>query len=194
MEDAMTVPELKEMYFSYLKDNVCGCNFSLLEGAMTVPELTEMYFSYLNDNGYRHVEKHEISNEETGVVNFSHVSFKRKNRYYWISVGDESEGGLRFSLNIAGRELETDTEKKYALHAANVVNRDEGTCNSGKAVVRAGSNSLGASVCLLLQSPEQFKDFFDRTLSNLLRLMIVFEERLSIYLSEIKERRERRGI
>jgi hypothetical protein len=161
-----------------------------MEGAMTVPELTEMYFSYLNDNGYRHVEKHEIYNEETGVVNFSHVSFRRKNRYYDISVMDSdsalgygSDGGLRFTLNIQGRVLETDAEKKYALRTANEMNWVEGSYNSGKVVVSAGPKgglySLGASVCLLLQSPEQFKDFFDRMLSNLLQLMIIFEEDLS---------------
>jgi hypothetical protein len=186
---------------------VCGCIFCLLEGAMTVPELTEMYFSYLKDNGYRHVEKSEISYEETGVVFLSHVFFKKKNRHYYISVTDSdsalgygSDGGLRFTLNIqSSRVLETDTEKKYALLAANRLNGAEGCYKSGKAIVgssgpKDGLYSLGASVCLLLQSPEQFKDFFDRALSDLLQLMITFEERLSQQLSEVKERRKKRNI
>jgi hypothetical protein len=212
MEGAMTVPELTERYFSYLKDNVCGCNFCLLEGAMIVPELTEMYFSYLNDNGYEHVKKWEGSDEKTGVVFCGSVSFKKKNRYCWINVEDKfalgppswddgydirntSLGGLRFTINTTGRSLETATEKKYALCAANDLNMTEGSYKSGKAFVGPGRSIgslsyLGTSVCLLLQSPEQFKDFFDRALNDLLQLMIAFEEELSQQLSRVRRIRK----
>jgi len=117
----------------------------------TVKErLQKMYLAYLAEEGYR-----------AELDNCGDVCFKYEGRHYYIDADtDNNEDGLCFQVVFpAFWEIENNAERRRALAAANRINR---STKLGKLYL--ASDNTWARITILLQTPEQFKDYFRRAL------------------------------
>jgi len=131
----------------------------------TVQEkLQKRYLAYLAEEGY----KAEVDKD-------GDVLFKYEGKYYFIDTDtNNNEDGLCFQVYCPNFwEIESEEERRRALSAANAVNS---RAKIGKVYIIA--DDTWARVALLLQSPEQFKDFFDRALLALQGCVSDFRQKM----------------